>query len=194
MCEENKVGFWNKFKQIAKSEVFAQLDPENVYQKLILLSIAPKEAYFNYTYEDGARCFMERFCNKGFDTVNTDMNSILGRPISEDEVLFVISKLKKGKSPGIDRLLAELILASKYILVPHLTFLYNYILDNGNYPQTWVDSLRVAIPKDNGSDIQSITITPIFGKLLEMILDNHMIYLEGAFQTGDKFNGGFIKL
>ena len=78
------------------------------------------------------------------------MNSVLDKYISEDEIIYAISKLKKGKSPGIDGIPAELILASKDILLPHLRFLYNYILDQGVYPQTWAEGLRVAIPKDNG--------------------------------------------
>ena len=63
----------------------------------------------------------------------------------------------------------------------------------GHYPDQWAEGLRIALPKDNGVDVRPITITPILGNIMEMILDNRMLFIETAFYTGDKYNGGFKK-
>ena len=65
------------------------------------------------------------------------MNNILNSPISTDEVHAAISKLKKGKTPGLDGLPAEILILNKDTVSPHLTHLYNYILDKVEYPDQW---------------------------------------------------------
>jgi hypothetical protein len=136
--------------------------------------------------------FVDKFCEGYMDVQCNEMNIILNKFISHDEVSHAISKLKK-KSPGIDGLPAELIVAGKYILADHLVHIYNYILECGEYPSQWAEGVRVAIPKDGGSDVRPLTINPILGKLFEIIINNRMQFIEDAFNTGDVFNGGFVK-
>ena len=121
------------------------------------------------------------------------MTTILNSPISAEEVETAISKLKKGKTPGLDGLPAEILILNKKTLSPHLAHLYNYILGKAEYPQQWAEGLRMALPKDGGKDIRPITITPLLGKALESIFDTRMTFLESAFNKEDKYNGGFKK-
>ena len=46
--------------------------------------------------------------------------------------------------------------------------------------------------KDNGASVHPITITYIFGKVLETLtmVDNHIIFIENAFNIPDQVNGG----
>jgi hypothetical protein len=71
--------------------------------------------------------------------------------------------------------------------------MYNFILNSEVYPSHWAEGVRVVIPKDGGTDIRPITINPILGKLFEIVIDTRMQFIENAFNTGDVFNGGFVK-
>jgi hypothetical protein len=193
MCTENKIDFWRRFKDITKCRYKVILDPGDVYKKITPLSTPPNEMYFNRDFEQEANQYMKQYCQGLLPLNDNVMCEILNAPISTAEVNHAISKLKKGKSPGLDGLPAEVMINTKDILLPHLTYIYNYVLDNGISPDQWAGGLRVAIPKDNGTDIRPITITPVLGKIVETILDNRMIFIEEAFATGDVFNGGFKK-
>ena len=175
------------------SSIQVQLDPDGVYKKLIPLSAPPHEDYFDYKLEEEAANFIKQFCDGEIFMEDSEMNNILNSPISTDEVQAAISKLKKGKTPGLDGLPVEILILNKDIVSPHLTHLYNFILDKAEYPDQWAEGLRMAIPKDGGRDIRPITITPLLGKVLESILDTCMVFLESAFCKGNIFNGGFKK-
>ena len=59
---------------------------------------------------------------------------ILNAPVSTAEVNHAINKLKKGKFPGLDGIPAEVLINIRDIIWPHLTHVYNYILDSETYP------------------------------------------------------------
>mgnify|MGYP000541699636 CR=1 FL=1 len=81
------------------------------------------------------------------------------------EIRKVISKLKSGKSPGIDNLNAEMLKASPDKAIGHLLNIMNKILDTCLVPLDWKKSLLVKIPKkgdvticDNNRGISLLSI------------------------------------
>ena len=121
-----------------------------------------------------------------------EANAILNDKITLDEITSAVSKLKKGKSPGLDRIPVEFIKATINTIKHDMELIFNYILLKESYPLSWATGLRVAIPKGN-SDIHPITIEPIFAKILETILDNRLGFINEAFKKVDIYNGGFLK-
>jgi hypothetical protein len=56
----------------------------------------------------------------------------------------------------------------------------------------WCEELRVPIPRSDG-DYRPITIEPIFGKKIEIIIDQRLTFINKAFNRLDLYNGGFVK-
>ena len=68
-------------------------------------------------------------------------------PILKDEVKAAIKSLKRGKSPGLDNIPAELIIAGGESMVSILTAICNHIWQTGVWPSAWTRSLIITIPK-----------------------------------------------
>ena len=74
------------------------------------------------------------------DSTNQDNQALyeeLDSPITEHEILYVLSKAKRNKSPGIDGLLYEFFVECKDIMIPILCNLFNVILASGIFPENW---------------------------------------------------------
>jgi hypothetical protein len=94
---------------------------------------------------------------------------------SPSEILFIINKLPKNKSPGHD-LITNLIiknLPKKAIIL--LTYIYNSILRLSYFPPTWKHSIIILIhkpgkPTESPSSYRPISLLPTLSKILEKIL------------------------
>ena len=86
------------------------------------------------------------------ESSTTDIRGPLDVRISESEILTSIENLKRGKPPGTDLVLNEMLKTGKDVLTKPLCILFNNIIENGVYPKKWSCSI----------------ITPVFkgGKLL----------------------------
>ena len=62
-------------------------------------------------------------------------------PILRSEIETAVNSLKKGKSPGVDNIPAELILAGDNKVIDVLTTICNSIWKNGKWPTPWTQSL-----------------------------------------------------
>ena len=71
----------------------------------------------------------------------------LDRPISKEEVMLAIRKLKHGKSAGPDGLIAEFFMNSKEVTVHFLVKLFNCLFDKGVYPTSWTESIIIPLFK-----------------------------------------------
>ena len=89
-------------------------------------------------------------------------------------------KNMKGRSgPGTGGIPAVLIKRSLSVILPVLVHIFNRIISNGVWPIIWRASIMVPIfkrgsPRDHGS-YRLIALAPIFGKILETILDNRLM-------------------
>ena len=107
--------------------------------------------------------------------VNTES---LDLPISREEVLKAITKLKRNKSPGLDLLPPELFIDSADLLCDAICKLFNYIFSSNNYPVSWTMGVLVPVPKkgdlSDANNYRGITLTSIFSKLYSHILDSRL--------------------
>ena len=154
----------------------------------------PNRSHFNLEFERQVEQFIEHFDTSHYDKCITDkaMCDILNQKITKEEIFSSVSKLKAGKSPGMDRIPVDFIKEVIKVIIDDLVILFNYIFVKQEYPKTWCDGLRIAIPKGK-DDFRPITIESIFPKIFETIMDNRLTFINDAFQKVDQFNGGFLK-
>ena len=69
---------------------------------------------------------------EGYDSL-MEMN----RDINDSEVNTHVDKVKNGKAHGVDRILNEAIKASKNLILPLLTKLFNMIFNEGIFLTSW---------------------------------------------------------
>ena len=69
------------------------------------------------------------------------------QPILREEVEIAVASLKKGKSAGVDNILAELVQAGGETMIDVLTEICNKIWRTGEWPTPWTQSLIITLPK-----------------------------------------------
>ena len=68
-------------------------------------------------------------------------------PILREEAEAAVKLLKKGKSAGVDNILAELLQQGRESVVNALFIICNKIWRTGEWPTPWTQSLVIALPK-----------------------------------------------
>ena len=95
-------------------------------------------------------------------------------PIEYSEVYEQIKRLKDGKSPGPDGLYNEVLSLGALILTPHLTRLFNMIIDTETIPEQWRTSdIILLFKKGNPADVgnyRPISLLSSIYKLFSSIL------------------------
>ena len=97
--------------------------------------------------------------------------------ITEKEVLDSIQSSPRGKAPGPDGFPSEFYRTFKLNMVPHLTKLFNEILNGSRPPQSWSQSHIVQIPKkteniDQVANWRPITLENCDLKIFSRVLSN----------------------
>ena len=109
---------------------------------------------------------------------------------------MAIDYLKNDKSPGIDGISAEFIKSYKSILSPDITNILNYIGGARNFPTAWAEGLRSVVfkagPRLDADDYRGITVLPIMEKIFEIIVYHRFSFVNEAYNTMDRYNGGFL--
>ncbi len=113
------------------------------------------------------------------DSVDAEILSALNDPISEEEVVKGIKKLKNNKSPASDMILNEYIKSTKHLLCPLYVKMFNKILDTGVMPSEWSVGTIVPLYKNKGdiqdvSNYRGITLLSCMGKLFTSILNERL--------------------
>ena len=76
--------------------------------------------------------------------------------ITTHEISRCVKNLRNKKSPGLDRILPEMLKYSQHILLPILEKLFNTILQCGKYPSNWLSGYIVPKQKKGMYQTQQI--------------------------------------
>ena len=88
--------------------------------------------------------FISSNLGKSFNTLDYRINA--------SEISKAISKLKRGKSGGLDQILNEMLQAGHSQLLPVLVKLFNLILSLGHFPDLWhSNSVPARLGKGQGA-------------------------------------------
>ena len=102
----------------------------------------------------------------------------LNRPISEQEILSSLKKLKCSKSPGYDGIPSEFFKFSSAVITPFLHVLFNFIFESGYFPEDWAIGVIVPLFKkgdrNNVNNYRGISLLNIFGKIFTSILNERL--------------------
>ena len=119
--------------------------------------------------------------NTDADEIEIDLTntSALNAPITQEEVLKAITRLKNGKACGIDRILNEFIKNTKEKMSEIYTNLFNIILNTGIIPETWTLGIIKPLFKKKGlkndpNNFRGITILSCLGKLFTNVLNERL--------------------
>ena len=117
----------------------------------------------------------------------------LDQPIVEEEISRAIHKLKSGKAPGDDQILAENLKMAEGKIMPFLIKAFNKIYNTGFFPTAWAHSIMIPIfkkgNKEDPGNYRGISLLSILSKILTSILntrlyqwaeDNNKINIEQA--------------
>jgi hypothetical protein len=132
------------------------------------------------------------------DNIYTNLPvNILDNEFSIDEIKQAISTLKNGKSPGYDLLIPELFKACKEIISPTLCKLFNIMLNNCLYPESWTKGIIIPVPKKGDlndiNNYRGITLTSIFSKFFSTMLDARLRKWAEQNNLLSEFQFGFRK-
>jgi hypothetical protein len=96
--------------------------------------------------------------------------------ISKAEISKAISKLKNGKSPGLDNIPTNMLKCAQNELLPKIEKLFNSCLSSENYPKNCAVGYITPIHKSGDiSDpnyYRAVSVTSALGILFNSILDN----------------------
>lgn len=102
----------------------------------------------------------------------------LDNEISPDEVRLAIRKLKTGKSPGHDDILAEMLKGGHDVFVSFLTDLFNHVFSSGSFPEMWTKSIIVPIHKKGDmhcvDNYRGVSLLSIVSKCYTFILNRRL--------------------
>ena len=99
-------------------------------------------------------------------------------PISEEEVLLAINKLKSGKAPGPDKIIGELLRHCNNIILPFFVKFFNEIFDKGIYPDNWTESIILPLYKkgdaNNPGNYRGISLSDASSKIYGTIINRRL--------------------
>ena len=99
-------------------------------------------AEFDYKYEKQAIEYFENSKSTIASEINPVEFDILNRNFTADEIKSSIMSLKSNKSPGIDYIPAEFLKAGVDIISNDVAELFNYVIENRDFPENWAIGLR----------------------------------------------------
>lgn len=96
--------------------------------------------------------------------------SVFDAPFNNFELSNIIKNLKTRSSPGLDKISYDLISLLPNSYHPLLLDIFNNLLEEGTFPESWHHSLVFLIPKNNSNKYRPISLTSCCLKLLEKLI------------------------
>ena len=112
------------------------------------------------------------------DFENCESDVYYDRPITREEVLLAVQRLKNGKAAGPDGIIGELLKHAGHLAMDLLVKFFNVLFDRGRYPNSWTESIIVPLfKKGNQNDpnnYRGISLCDISSKLYSSIINNRL--------------------
>ena len=134
--------------------------------------------------------------NAPLDNAHTCLN----RPISKEEIMFAVRKLKPRKASGPDGIIGEMLknACESDVVFDFLVKMFNVLFDKGLYPDCWTESFVLPIHKkgdtSNPNNYRGISLCSVNSKLYSTVINRRLQEwvnernLTGELQAGFKQN------
>ena len=173
-CKNNSVSFWSDIKNIsAERQAKSNIDINTWYNYF-------KDVF--HSVKGVPPICLEMLQPTTF--LNDNYNHLITNElISPEEILHSFKKIKPKKAVGSDLISNEMLICSQDIIVPYLTTLFQYLFNNGIYPDCWSTSTIIPILKKGDSGLctnyRPISLTSLVSKLYTGIINNRIkLYLD----------------
>ena len=128
---------------------------------------------------------------------STDSDLSFNRPITEDEVLLALHKLKLRKACGSDGIIGEILKHSSKFILPFFVTFFNKLFDKGIYPDSWNESIILPLYKkgdvNEPGNYRGISLCNVGSKVYGTIINKRLCaWVEENNLTGE-CQAGFKK-
>ena len=114
------------------------------------------------------------------DDLNDDIEEILNKPFSKDEIDSSLCKTKSGKAAGSDGIGPEFFKINNNLLKEYLLTLFNNIYNTNKYPTEWCKSLIFPLHKKgsvaNIQNYRGIALLNVISKIFTRILFSRLTH------------------
>lgn len=180
----NQSEFWKSMRKIRPKK------------EIIKNNIALNDWYNHFKSlldEDPRENDSDDFDGSSLDGNEEDYN----RPISYEEILFAIRKLKCSKAAGPDGIIPELLKYPCEFIAPYFLKLFNVLFEKGTYPKNWTESIILPLFKKGDVNVpgnyRGISLCDASSKLFSTIINRRLqTYVEENNLTGEH-QAGFKK-
>ena len=183
---KNIKAYWDMLKGKTNKDTSYKIS-NNDFKEFYMKLSDPGDEF--YTPDQDVKDELKQFLENELECAFLELNA----EISHDEIKKAIKDLKPGKSSGEDLLLNEFYLHGKEILLPYLHKLFNYVFDQGIFPDSWSEGILVPLYKSGSHKVpgnfQGITLLSTLGKLFTRVLntrfckwaESYSIYVEAQY-------------
>lgn len=130
-------------------------------------------------------------------TNNNVSSTIFLRPVTENEIVLIINKLKNRSAAGPDNITSGLIKAVHINLIKPLKYIINLVIKTGKLPTQWKESIVTPVFKTgdpkNPSNYRPISLISNFAKIFEHSIKNRLTDFFDRFKVITERQFGFKK-
>ena len=196
--KNDKLNIWKVLNKITPSNTDINMpNGDKFYNHFNQLSNLKRNEAFDYQYDEKAIKYLEDDKSTISPAINPIEFDILNRNFTASKIKSSILSLKSNKAPGIDYIPAEFLKAGVDIISYDIAELFNYLIEDMNFPERWAIGLRSPIYKSgikiDTNNYRGITVLSVFEKIFEISVQRRLEFVSEAFGKNDRYNGGFLK-
>ena len=146
-------------------------------------SFFPKRNFVknNITVEEWFEHFkllLERDSEAEEETVTEESDSYFNRPISKEEILIALRKIKRKKAAGPDGIIGELLKNAGGGVIHFFVQFFNALFQKGIFPDKWSEGIVLPLHKkgdvNNPNNYRGITISDVSSKIFSAVINNRL--------------------
>ena len=195
----NRSDMWKILSKYSKSKQAIMPDRYELLNHFENLSEGIEAPYFSEDYENIAKDFLKSYDSGQLSTLPKIYIAlqVLNACFTRDAIIANITKLKNNKSPGRDQIPAEFIKHCKDTVCDDICTLFNYMIEEREFPDMWAEGVRSAVYKAGErmepSNYRGITVLPVFAEIFDIAVHDRLMFVINAFGLLDETNRGFLK-
>lgn len=106
-------------------------------------------------------------------------NSLFLSPVTNNEIINIITSLSNSPATGSDGLVASIIKSNSALIAPQLTYIFNLSLTQGIFPSLLKNAIVIPVYKSGSltdpNNYRPISLLTFFSKVLEKLFLNRIV-------------------